>query len=204
MGETLVADLLGDSALRRSARRRATREFRPARLPAAFLTALVLTAAGGLGAALIVSSLAGHPLAPGVVANSARTLRRTAWGDSRVLAVSWLLVGVGGLLILVAAMPGRTRHEPLRGDSPLFLAGISRAGLRQALQHAALGVPGIVQGSVRIRGRLRRRVLVRVRTSYRNPGNLADAVRSAVFARLDQIEPVHGRQVVVRLKWRRD
>jgi hypothetical protein len=204
LGETLVAELLGDSALRRSARRRATREFRPGRLPAAFVTALVLTVAGGLGAVLVVFARAGHPLAPGLVAGAARGLRHTHWGDARMLTACWLLVAAGALLILIAALPGRTRHEPLRGADPLFLAAISRAGLRQALLGTALAVPGIARGSVRLRGRLRRRVLVRVTTGYRNPGNLADMVRAAVFARLDQIEPVHGRHVVVRLKWRRD
>jgi hypothetical protein len=203
LAETLAAELLGDSALRRSARRRTAREFRPGRLPAAFGTALALTAAGGAGTVLVVSRLVGHPLYSGAVSDAAGALRRAHWHDGRVVTVSALLAVAGLLLIAIAAYPGRTRHEPLRSADPLFIAAISRAGLRQAVVNTALGVPGIARCRVRMRGRVRRRILVDVTTGYRIPGNLADKVRTAVFRRLDQIDPLHGRRVVVRVKWRR-
>jgi len=199
LAETLSAELLGDSALRRRARRRAVREFRPGRLPAAFGTALVLTVVGGTGTVLVVSSLVGHRLAGGLVSDTAGALRRAHWDDGRVVVVSALLAIAGAVLIAIAAFPGRTRQEPLRSADPLFIVAISRAGLRQAMVHTALGVPGVVRCRVRMRGR---RILVCVTTDYRHPGGLADSVRAAIFRRLDQIGPLHGRRVVVRVKWR--
>ncbi|MBD2900014.1 hypothetical protein amrb99_90110 [Actinomadura sp. RB99] len=51
---------------------------------------------------------------------------------------------------------------------------------------------------------LRRRLVVRVATNYRNPANLEELVHTAVTARLDRIEPMHRPLVDVRLGWRKD
>ncbi|WP_460366936.1 DUF6286 domain-containing protein, partial [Actinocorallia lasiicapitis] len=49
----------------------------------------------------------------------------------------------------------------------------------------------------------RRRVVVRVRTRLRNPGNLGDLVQAAVEARLTGLNPARRRYVAVRVDWRR-
>jgi Family of unknown function (DUF6286) len=108
------------------------------------------------------------------------------------------------VLVLLAALPGRTRVEPLRGVDPYVVAGVSRCGLRRALGATAAQIPGLDSVTVRLRGRIRRRVIVRAATNYRNPDNLAELVRDAVADRLAEIAPVHPHRVIVRLTWQRN
>ncbi|WP_192809128.1 DUF6286 domain-containing protein, partial [Actinomadura montaniterrae] len=65
-------------------------------------------------------------------------------------------------------------------------------------------VPGIERARARGLGVLRRRLIVRAVTHYRNPANLEELVHTAVAARLDRIEPMHRPLVDVRLGWRKD
>ena len=191
---TSVDDLFGDSALRRAARLAALREFRPRRLPARLAVVLVMIVAG----AMLARVALGRP----------DLLRHDALGalrldDPRVLLAAGALTAAGLVLVLLAALPGRTRLEPLRGLDPHVVAGVSRRGLRHALAATAARVPGIDSASVRLRGRIRRRVVVRVSTGYRDPGNLAELARDAVAGRLAEIAPVHSYRVIVRLTWPR-
>ncbi|WP_165495346.1 hypothetical protein, partial [Actinomadura roseirufa] len=66
------------------------------------------------------------------------------------------------------------------------------------------GVPGIERARVRGPGPVRRRLVVRAASRYRNPANLAELVHAAVDARLDGIEPMYRPPVDVRLGWRKD
>jgi hypothetical protein len=192
---TSVDDLFGDSALRRAARLAAQREFRPRRIPARLAVALVMVVAGGLTAFAAL----GRPDA--VLRDGLAALRLD---DPRVLAAAGALSVAGLALVLLAALPGRTRVEPLRGMDPHVVAGVSRRSLGRALAATAAEVPGIDSVSVRLRGRLRRRAVVRVAAGDHNPGNLAELVRDAVTDRLAEIGPVHAHRVVVRLTWQRD
>jgi uncharacterized protein DUF6286 len=204
MGETLVAELLADSAPRRAATKAAVREFRPRRAPVALCAAGLLAGIGALTALEVISHQAGRPAHAGQVARGTAMLRELTWDDPAVLRAAVALCCAGLVLLLLGVLPGRTRMEPLNGTDPRLVAAITRAGLRRSLAAAALGVPGIAQVSVRLRGRLRRRVVVRATTIYRNQANLSDMVRGAVTVRLEEIDPVRWRRVAVRLSVRKD
>lgn len=199
-----VTDLLGDSAARRAARRFALREFRAARLPAALVTALALSTAGGAVTAEVISGQTGHPLLPRTVAHVSRSVHTTRWDAPRMLAVDVALLGAGLGLVLLAAVPGRTRQEPLRTGDPLLASAVTRAGLCQALSCAVTGVPGILLATVRVRGRLRRRVVVRATIRSRGTGDPARPVRAAVVGRLEEIGLLQSPRVVVRPRWKKD
>lgn len=199
---TSVEDLLGGTAVRRAARLAAQREFRPLRMPARIAVALVATALGGLTAIAVVTWP--HSFLHASVTHADHTLRTLPLRAPTVLGVAGGLAGLGLVLLLLAVLPGRTRMEPLRGVDPLVISGVCRRRLGWALAVAATDVPGVDYASVRLRGRVRRRVIVRAATTYPMPGNLAEDVRDAVAVRLAEMEPVHARTVVVRLSWRRN
>ena len=200
----LLTDLLQEPVSRRAARQSALREFRPRRVAAALSAAALLTAVGAVTAIEVISRLAGRPVHENTVARGGRLLRETSWNDPRVLLTGGALMLVGLGLALLGALPGRTGLEPLRGTNTQSAEAITRAGLRRSLTAAALAVPGISRVTVRLRGRIRRRVLVHATTNYCNPGNLPDLVGNAVAVRLDEIDPIRWRRVAVRLNWRRD
>jgi uncharacterized protein DUF6286 len=204
MGETLVAELLENSAPERAATRAALRECRPRRATAALCAAVLLTGIGVVTALEVISRQIGRPAHTRAVAGGNALLRELTWNDPAVLRAAAALTCAGLVLLSLGVLPGRTRMEPLQGMDPRLVATITRAGLRRSLAAAALGVPGIVRVTVRLRGRLRRRVVVYATTGYRNPANLADMVRDAVTARLEEIDPVRWQRVAVRLSWRQD
>jgi hypothetical protein len=197
-----VEDLVGDSGLRRASRLAALREFRPRRIPARLTVALILAVAGVL-AALIALTWPDSFLYEKLT-RADTTLRSLRRDDPKVLATAGLMAASGAALVLIAAIPGRRRIEPLRGPDPQVVAGISRRALRHVLAATAAEVPGIANTSVRLRGRLRSRAVIRAETIYDNPGNLAELVRDAVADRLAEIDPVYRRQVLVRLTTRRN
>jgi hypothetical protein len=199
---TSVEDLLGGSALRRAARLAALREFRPLRLPARFAVALVVTVAGTLTAIAVVTWP--HSFLRGFVRNADHSLRTLPLDDPAALAIAGAMIGLGLVLLLLAALPGRTRVEPLRGADPLLIAGVGRRRLGWALAVTANDIPGVGYASVRLRGRIRRRAVVSATTAYTMPGNLATEIRDAVAVRLAEMEPVYPRTVVVRLTWQRN
>jgi hypothetical protein len=204
MAEALVKDLIEEERSRRQARRLAVREFRPRRAFAGLAAALVVTAAGGIAAIeLLAAALHSgvHPV-PGMGA-LVHALRHHAWRDAGVREAAAAIAGCG-LLFLLAAAPGRLRGVPLDGADPRLAGVVRRAALRRAAADAALTVPGIERARARGLGVLRRRLIVRAVTHYRNPANLEELVHTAVTARLDRIEPMHRPLVDVRLGWRKD
>jgi hypothetical protein len=194
---TSVEDLLGGSAARREARLAALREFRPLRIPARVAVALVVIATGALTAIAVVTWP--HSFLHAFVKNADHMLRTLSMDDPKALSAAGVLAGLGLVLMLLAVLPGRTRTEPLRGADPLVVAGVGRRRLGWALAVAAADVPGIGSASVRLRGRLRRRAIVRAATAYPMPGGLAAEVRDAVAIKLAEMEPVYPRMVIVRL-----
>jgi hypothetical protein len=192
-----VEDLMGDSGVRRASRLAALREFRPRRIPARLIVAFVLAVAGALAVLTALTWPDSFLHERLMRADSAlRSLRRD---DPSVLAAAGLMAAIGAALVLIAVLPGRRRIEPLRGTDPRVVAGISRRTLRLVLAATATDVPGIANASVRLRGRLRSRAVVRADATYHNPGNLAELVRDAVVDRLAEIDPVYRRRVLVRL-----
>ncbi|MBC6460427.1 DUF6286 domain-containing protein [Actinomadura sp. HBU206391] len=204
MSETHFTDLLEEPVSPSAARRAALREFRPRRVAAALFAAGLLTVVGALSTIEVVSRLIGRPVHEAWVARGNALLRELSWNDPRTLLAAGVLTAAGVVLLLLGVLPGRTGMEPLRGTDPQLAAAITRNGLRRSLGAAALGVPGIARVTVRLRGRIRRRVVVHATTEFRNPGNLADLVGTAVAVRLEEIDPIRWRRVAVRLNWRRD
>lgn len=185
--------------------RAAVRFFRPRRTPAAIVTVVVLTAVAAGTATELISMLLRRPVLPTEdLARAGRLLRTTAWNDPAVLAIVGGIALTGLLLLIIALLPGHGRVNALAASDPRCLLGVGRSGLRATLETAALDVPGISEARVRLRGRLRRRVVVHAATGYRNPGTLRQIVAEAVRARMDATDLVRASRVVVRLTWRRD
>ncbi|MEU5877657.1 DUF6286 domain-containing protein [Spirillospora sp. NPDC047279] len=209
MGETLITELMEDApdrdGDRARARRLAVAEFRPRRTAIGLVTALVVTSAAGIVAYETLAFMLGRPFRLLPAEDVARLSRRLTWRDAGVLATGAGLAGTG-LLLLLAALPGRARLVALRGTGGRSAAGVARSALQRSLTAAALGVPGVGKAKVRLRGRLRRRrrVVVWASTRYRNPANLSDLVRTAVTAHLESVGLMDERRVDVRLSWRKD
>lgn len=185
--------------------RAAVRFFRPRRALAAVVTVVVLTAVAAGTATELVSTLLRRPVVPTEdLARAGRLLRTTAWNDPAVLAIAVGIALTGLLLLIIALLPGQGRVTAMAASDPRCLLGVGRSGLRATLETAALEVPGIAEARVRLRGRLRRRVVVHAATGYRNPGTLRQVVADAVRARMDDADLVRAPRVVVRLTWRRD
>jgi hypothetical protein len=198
---TSVEDLLGGTGQRRATRLAAVREFRPQRTAARLAVAVALITIGSLSAVTVVTWP--HAFLHGFVTSAGRTLRTLPLHDPEALAVAVALAVLGLVLLLFAALPGRTAVEPLRGDDPLIITGADRRGLGTALAATAVEVPGVAAASVRLRGRIRRRVIVHADTVYPMPGNLAERVGHAVAVRLAEMEPARPRVVIVQLRWQR-
>lgn len=205
MGETLITELMGEAEVRQRARRLAVQEFRPRRSVVGLVTGLAVTLAGALTTAEALTLTIGLPRWNPAVERAADTLRRTDWHSPWVLLAGGLLA-VTGVVLLVAALPGRPRVIALRGGDPRVAGALTRSAMQRVLMHAALDVPGVEKAKVRLRGRSkrRRRVVVWAGTRYRNPANLADLVRTSVIGRMGGVSPMNERYVVVRLSWRKD
>ncbi|WP_242903907.1 DUF6286 domain-containing protein [Actinomadura terrae] len=204
MAESLVRDVIQETQSRQRARRLAAREFRPRRALAGLAAALLLTVAGGAAGVELAAEALGSGVHPVPGAEGAiDALERLPWSHPGVRAVA-AGVAVLGLALALAAIPGRIRGVPLDGSDPRLAGALRRSALRRSLADAALGVPGIERARVRGAGLVRRRVVVRAATGYRNPANLEELVHRAVDDRLDSIEPMFRPPVDVRLSWRKD
>ncbi|MFC5745064.1 DUF6286 domain-containing protein, partial [Actinomadura rugatobispora] len=177
----------------------------PRASPIGLVAALLLAAARGAATVEVVTALVGEPAGLLPVDRWAAWLRATAWGDPPMRRAA-AGIDVAGALLLCALLPRRRpRTLPLRGAQALMPAAIGRRTLQRALAAVALAVPGVIRVRVRVRGgRFRRRVTVRAFSGYRNPANVQEMVRDAVEARLAEMGLMDGRQVHVRLTWRRD
>jgi hypothetical protein len=159
----------------------------------ATVAASVLTMAGGFAAVHLVAASFGHPvLRVGV-------LHALTWKDPAVLGAGGGLSLAGLLFVLSAALPGRTGTEALAGDDPGFVTGLTRSSLRAILRAAARDVTGVTGARVRLYGRLRPRVRVRVVTDLTDPGNLEEHVAYVVRERLASLGPVRVPEVGVRV-----
>ncbi|WP_242903928.1 DUF6286 domain-containing protein [Actinomadura terrae] len=186
--------------MRTRADRAARHAFRARRVWPGMIAALLLTAAGVLTAAEIISAWAGSPLhivAYGRVRNWADD---TAWKDWQALAAAGGLTLLGLVFLLAGLLPGRSRLVPLHGDDPDLLMGVTRRGLKSAVASAAGDAPG-VSGVRRVRLRPRR-VKVVAETPVRESSDLDARVGAAVGDRLGRLQPVPDRSVSVRLKHR--
>jgi Family of unknown function (DUF6286) len=182
----------------RRADRAARRAFHSRRIWPALLAALLLTVAGALTAIEAISALAGDParLVPyDRVTSWAAGARWKDW-DPRVIAGALALLG---LIFLVAGLrPGRGRLVPLHGDDPDMMVGVTRRGLKGAIASAAEAVDGV--SSVR-RVRLRRhKAKVVAATAMHEPHDLPGTVRDAVRRRLEEVGPMPGRRVAVKIR----
>ncbi|MET8998658.1 DUF6286 domain-containing protein [Amycolatopsis sp. NPDC004169] len=166
---------------------------RPRRTTPAALTALVVTAAGVLTATVAVQLILGERpwLDYGA---TARRLHELRWADLPVVVTGGFVALLGLVLVLAAVLPGRLTVLPLRGDPD---SGAARHSLGSTLRAAAARVDGVEKVRLKLR---RRTVRVRVRTRRTRPDGIADAVRVAVAARLDRIDPVRRPEVKVRLR----
>ncbi|MFC0037936.1 DUF6286 domain-containing protein [Actinomadura rayongensis] len=159
-----IADLDG----RQRARRLARREFRAHRTPLVLALLALLAVASWVVTAEIVARLAGHPAGLLPVHAVVALLRRTSWGDRAVGVVGYALLASGALLLL-AAVPGRWRLLPVRTEDGRLAGGVPRRDVQRALTRAARTVPGAERARVRVRGRTRPRVVVKIRGSRAVP-----------------------------------
>ncbi|MGW5155047.1 DUF6286 domain-containing protein, partial [Nonomuraea wenchangensis] len=106
------------------------------------------------------------------------------------------LAGTGTLMLLLAAVPGRSRLVPVETTDPLIVIGITRRGLRRTLRAAAQQVPGVHRANVRLR---RRTIEVTVVTDGESSGSMLRQVGTAVGDRLAGVGTLAAGEVVVRL-----
>ncbi|GGP95404.1 hypothetical protein BKA00_003843 [Actinomadura coerulea] len=180
----------------RKADRAARHTFRSHRVLPALAAALLMTAAGVLTAIEVISAALNgsvHVFPYGWV-------RDANWDGVYARAVFAALALIGLWFVLAAVLPGRSRIVPLHGRDPSLMMGVSRRGLKRSVAAAAEGAPG-VSGVGRVRlGR--RRVRVVAETPVRDPAGLDAEITEAVRDRLDRLDPLPARSVMVRMKHR--
>ncbi|MGW5723160.1 DUF6286 domain-containing protein [Amycolatopsis sp. NPDC003865] len=166
---------------------------RPRRSTPAALIALVLAAAGALAAIVAIQMILGERpwLDYGA---TARRLHDVRWAELPVVITGGAVALLGLVLVLAAVLPGKLTVLPLRGEPD---AGASRHSFGVTLRAAAARVDGVEKVRLKVR---RHTVRVRVWTRRTRPDGIADAVRVAVAARLDRIDPVRRPEVKVRLR----
>jgi len=158
---------------------------------------VLLAAIMVLIAVLVISALAGRPLAAGAYAPLVDQLRNTRWHDLAARIAGGVIGVLGLILLLIACRPGRPGVIPLAGGDPHVALGVTRAGLNRALASVAAEVEGA--DHVRVTARPHR-ITVHVRTPMREPGALAEQVRAAVTARIEELEPARTPRVIVRVR----
>ncbi len=170
---------------------------KPARTPAGAVVAFTLAAGLGLTAAEVVSALLGKPLGLVPVDEVIELAGRHSWWD---LAYAALMVAIAGAgLLLLAAMPGRSRLVPVETRDPLIVIGVTRVGLRRTLRAVAQQVDGVERATVRLR---RRTIEVTVMTGPESSGAMLRQVGTAVGDRLAGVGALCTGEVVVRLRRR--
>ncbi|MFI0422107.1 DUF6286 domain-containing protein [Spongiactinospora sp. 9N601] len=182
---------------RHDAARAAARALRPTRAPAGIAMAAGLAAVSLLAAAEAVGAVLGAP--PRVVPfdRIVAALDARTWSDPFVQAGAAAMAVLGGVLLAVAALPGRTRLVPAETRDPLIVVGFTRAGLRRTLRTVAEGVAGVDRARVRLgRGRIE----IMVVTGAERPATLLRQVGAAVGDRLAALGASGAGEVVVRLR----
>ncbi|GAA3114707.1 DUF6286 domain-containing protein [Streptosporangium carneum] len=181
----------------RAADRAAVRAFRPRRVVPATITAALMTVAGALVAAEVISALLGRPLRWIPYDRLLSWASSTTWDDPSVTLGAALITLLGLLLVLLALVPGRPRLIPVRTDDPDLVIGMQPRGFIRALAHAAEQVPGVDHARVRLRGRTAE---VTARSPLREPVGLAEAVQQAVTTRIAALAPLKDHPVRVHLR----
>lgn len=183
------------AAPRNTGLRRARKVLRPARTVPGVTVALTLVGGLGATAAEIVSGLLGATLGWVPVNELVELAGKTTWPEAEATAL--FLAGLGVLMLLLAAVPGRTRLVPVETSDPLIVIGITRAGLRRTLRAAAQQVAGVDKARVRLRPRT---IEVTVMTGEETPGSMLRQVGTAVGDRLTGVGTLGTGEVVVRLR----
>ncbi|MEU4543873.1 DUF6286 domain-containing protein [Nonomuraea dietziae] len=178
----------------------ALRAFKPRRMVAASVAALVLIGIGFVAAVEIISTLVNRsvgwlPKAPALSWASA-----TPWSSPQVLAAASVLVLVGLGLLALAMKAGRPHLVPVRTGDPDLVIGLHPKGFASALARAAEDVPGVHSAKASVGNG---RVAVTAYASGWNDARLTEAVRHAVLVRLDTIGPINRYKVSVAMKERR-
>ncbi|MFD8493018.1 DUF6286 domain-containing protein [Amycolatopsis sp. NPDC059657] len=160
-------------------------------LPAT-LTALVLLALCALVAIVSIQLIVGER--PWV---DYRVVTRVRWNELVPAIAGGVAAALGLVLLLAAVVPGRLTVFPLRGEESGIDSGASRRSYRSTLRATASGVDGVRSAKLKVG---RRQVAAVVSTERTVVDGLADAVRSALDHRLEQIGPVERPTVKVRVK----
>ncbi|GAA4059284.1 DUF6286 domain-containing protein [Nonomuraea soli] len=197
MTSTLQDRLLGTGTAGEAPRRRSTRALRPARTPAGVALATLLTVSLSLLAVELICALMGSPLGLLPLDELIELGGRHVWAELSVAGLVLAAIGMG--MLLLAALPGRTRLAPLETADPLIVIGITRSGLRRSLRDVAQQVDGVTKARVQLR---RRTIEVTVITREDCPGSLLRQVGTAVGDRLAALGALCGGEVVVRLRRR--
>jgi hypothetical protein len=165
---------------------------RPRRSTPATLTALVLLAACVVGAVSAIQLVLGQT--PWVDYHAiAVVLHRTRWNDVVPALAGGAAAVLGLVMLLCGVLPGRRTILPLGGDLD---SGASRPSYRRTLRAAASDVDGVAETRVKLR---ERKVILEISTDRTNTHGLADAVRTAVSRRVDQIGPATRPAVQVKV-----
>jgi Family of unknown function (DUF6286) len=179
----------------------AVRAFRPRRGLPAVLAGVVIAAVTVLAVLNIVAAHADPSAEFPSVSSMKHFGVTTRWDDPAVLAIGAGACGLGLVLILLAAWPGRSRIVPIGSPDEHTLTGITRRGLRRYLADAATVVEGIDDARVHV-SRSRARIVAD--SSLRDARGLHSQVRDAVAAGHDGLAPLAPLQLRVTIRKRRD
>ncbi|MEV2265715.1 DUF6286 domain-containing protein [Nonomuraea africana] len=183
-----------------AADRAARRAFKPRRMIASSVAALVLIGIGFVAAVEIISTLVNRPV--GWLPRDAALSWGSAspWSSPQVLAGAVVLVLVGLGLLALAMRAGRPHVVPVRTGDPDLIIGLRPKGFASALARAAEDVPGVHSAKATVSSG---RVAVTAFASGWDDARLTEAVRHAVLVRLGTLEPIDTYKVSVTMKERR-
>ncbi|MBF6210210.1 hypothetical protein IU433_00210 [Nocardia puris] len=121
----------------------------------------------------------------------ATELHGITWNEVPVLIAGIAAVVVGLLLLAVAVLPGRALLLPLAEEQGLR-GGVTRSGLRTALQETATGMDGVRKARIKVK---RKGVKVSAHTDRAQSEGMADAVCDLLTRRVQEIGPQPVRRV---------
>lgn len=164
----------------------------------ATVVALILLALCVLVAVSCVQALTGQT--PWLPFDGLAHLGTRLTADSPLVVIAAIVVGVLGLVLLVAAAaPGGVTVLPLDPGPSGLASGVTRRSLVRALQVSATGVDGVDKAHIHLGAR---RVRAKITTPLHEPGALREQVTDALRDRLADISPVHTPAIRVRIKSR--
>ncbi|SFA77060.1 hypothetical protein SAMN05216266_101327 [Amycolatopsis marina] len=168
---------------------------RPRRTVPATLVSLVLLGICVLVATSAIQLLLGErPLLS--YAKAASALHELSWNEAPVAVGGVVLAALGLVLVLFAVLPGRPVVLPLAAAGSSLDSGATRRGLRADMRSTAAAVDGVSGAKLTLH---KGRASVRVTTNRTNSDGLAEAVRTAIEQRLDEVAPARRPKVRVRV-----